>query len=149
VSAFCGHSAIAHSVAVPILVVDTPRNIPSVLPDPSCIGSDISYDITTDLYTFAAGGVYTVHLEAGIQPPLSLVNLRLIGIMNPGLTDEVVGDASFTFDETVLASQQMATDFTFEADVGEVFLGAVSSDTLGSVIVSGSFSIQKMGELAP
>jgi len=151
VSSFCGASALANSIAIPILVVDTPQTVAGRFSQgapPPCSGSAIASSAGD--FTFLESGIYVLRLQVALQVPLAVVNITLKVIQDLGsLSPQVLGSVVYTYNESVLGTQQADGEFVLAVPDGTVVSPTIESNLLGVVNTSGMVSVQKVGEFLP
>lgn len=143
--ATCFHSASSNSLAVPILVINTPQNLSGVIANPGPNGSqfcsDDSLSFANGVYTSSEEATYVVDATAWIQVPLALVGITMSVAVGGVATTQ---SFTCTFNQSVLAPVPCRGQFLVRAPAGTTFNPTVSSNLLGSVIIGGSVRVDRV-----
>jgi hypothetical protein len=120
------NASYANSIAIPILVVDTPQLMGQV-------GLNVSQAQETDLVAVQFTGVVSVQL------PLALVGITVTVVRGSLPTDPLVFSATETFDLSVLAPQVITvTGSDYNVDITDdllVYTMFIQSNLLGTIRV--------------
>jgi hypothetical protein len=117
------NASYANSIAIPILVVDTPQLVGQIGLDTQNAGSDLRVELQGTI---------------GVQLPLALVGITITVVRGTLPTDEVVFSATQTFNLSVVAPQIISfngSDYNPPAAPQLTYTMYISSNLLGTIRV--------------
>ncbi|CAM3485691.1 hypothetical protein NODU109028_19220 [Nocardioides dubius] len=133
-----------NTIAIPILVINTPQRFN----DTAVPLNDEGDYLTPVTWEFTEAGTYQVTYQLGIQAPLALVGITTHATLGTGGSpaDSTIPGSSLisTYNQSVLATQNIERTFTFNAEAGERLGVWVASNLLGTVRTSQRVTITKI-----